>query len=525
MAVSTRPLAASTAPVAGVIAPWPWHTPLVGSVRASMLGRAQRRMEAESYLTDGYGVRLAIEAKQTGWVRFDEIAEASAPPRIKQVLVSPENGMPYLNTSQVFGVRPKPRKWLAMGKTKNAESRLVREGTILVMASATVGRAIVATKAHENAIVSHHFMRVRPLNVKLAGWVYAYLRSPQAQAMMRGSQYASVIRHIEPHHLATLPVPEVADQIAQTFSEKVTEIVACRNNAAHLRDSAEAKFAAAVGMVEISAREEGFSVRLSAAVSGRRRLEAGYHTPRVQAIIRTFKKWERLGDVTNRVWWGNRFKRHYGENGIPYLSADDVFTTNPYAATRILVDPEDGHESFFVKRGWIVMACSGQTYGLNGSAALATKWHENTFFSHDMIRIEPKEGARAGYLLTALTHPVLGRPLLIREAYGMSIPHLDPSDVASFPVARLSREIEDHIADLAEEAASDQERAEVMERELSKAAGKVVSEFLLNAPLDTAVEDATDAQIAKRRLEEISAHPMMLVGGKALQARLVRIKS
>jgi hypothetical protein len=476
MVVSARPVAASAAPVPSI---WPWHTPLVGSVRVSLLKNAQRRMEAESYLTDGYGVRLAIEAKPTGWVRFSELASATAPPRIKQILVSPEHGVPYLNTSQVFDSRPKARKWLAMGKTTKAQERLVKEGTILVMASATVGRAIVATKVHENTIISHHFMRVAPVQDGLAGWVYAFLRSSQGRSMIAGSQYASVIRHIEPGHLATLPVPEVSDEVAANSQKKVEQIVSCRNNAARLRDAAETAFGEAVGPVENTDREEGFSVRLSAAVVGRRRLEAAYYTPYAQAIIRTFRKWERLGDITNGVWWGKRFKRHYGENGIPYLSADDVFTTNPYTTTRILVDLKDGHESYFVERGWLVMACSGQTYGLNGAAIIATEWHENSFFSHDMIRIKPKDGARAGYLLTALTHPVLGRPLLIREAYGMSIPHLDPDDVAGFPVVRLDKNTEDRIADLAEHAASEQARAEMLERELAEEAGKVISEFLM----------------------------------------------
>jgi hypothetical protein len=408
-----------------------------------------------------------------------------------------------------------------MSKTNSGEARLVKEGTILVMASATVGRAIVATKAHENAIISHHFMRVDPLDVSLAGWVYAYLRSPQAQAMMRGSQYASVIRHIEPRHLATLPVPEVSEGIARAFNEKVAEIIACRNDAAHLRDSAESMFSDAVGEIKNPDTESGFSVHISNLANGRRRFEATYHTPYVQAIVRRFKKWEQLGSVAKRVWWGNRFKRHYGESGIPYLSADDVFTTNPYEVRRILVDPEDGHESFFVKRGWIVMACSGQIYGLNGAATIATEWHENTFFSHDIIRIEPKDGARAGYLLTALTHPKLGRPLLIREAYGMSIPHLDPGDVASFPVVRLDKHIEDKIADLAEEATLEQARAEVLERELSEAAGKIVSEFLLSSSL---TENAMDVQTARLRLAEIAAHPERLVSGKELNERLARIK-
>jgi hypothetical protein len=457
---------------------WPWHTPKVGSVSVSLLLSGQRRMEAQAYLSDGHGLRLAIEAKAGGWVRFSQLATAAAPPRIKQVLVSSEHGVPYLNTSQVFDLTPKPRKWLAMGKTSKGHERLVKQGTILVMASATVGRAIVATKAHENTIISHHFMRVTPTKDDLAGWVYAYLRSPQAQAMISGAQYASVIRHIEPRHLATLPVPEVSPETAADFQTRVAAIVACRNKAVELREAAERRFSEAVGVPTGRSSEEGHSVNVSALAGGRRRFEASYHAPKIQSIIGAFKVWEPLRQLTSRIWWGNRFKRHYGDTGLPYMSADDVFTTNPYSSTRILVRQEDGHEDYFVRRGWLIMACSGQTYGLIGATVLATKWHENTFFSHDMIRIIPKPGIRGGYLLTALSHPSLGRPLLIREAYGMSVPHLDPSDIGEVPIVRLGNSTENDIADLAEEAASEQARAEGLERALAEEAGKVITEFL-----------------------------------------------
>jgi hypothetical protein len=478
-------------------------------------------MEAETYLTDGYGIRLAIEAKPLGWVRFSKLATAAAPPRIKQVLVSPEHGIPYLNTSQVFDVHPKPRKWLAMGKTTKAEERLVKEGTILVMASATVGRAIVATKAHENAIISHHFMRVTPTEEELAGWVYAFLRSPQAMSMMKGSQYASVIRHIEPHHLATLPVPEVSKEVAAEFQKQVDEIVSCRDNAARLRNAAETGFSDAIGPVISTEKEEGFTIHLGTFAGGRRRFEGAYHTPLVQAIIRRFKKWDRLGDITKRVWWPNRFKRLYGESGTPYMSADDVFTTNPYALKSVLVEGKKDIDEFAIEPNWIVMARSGQTYGLNGSATLITDYHKGFFLSDDMIRIIPDSTkARPGYLLTALTHPTLGRPLVIREAYGMSIPHLDPADIEEFPVVRLGSTIEDEIANLAEEAALEQAKAEALERKLAEDAGKIVSEFLFRSS-----EDASDAMVAKQRLAEIDVHPESLIRGKALRDRLARIKS
>lgn len=520
MAVSARSVASDDAE-RDAPQKWPWHTAIVGSVRVSLVASAQRRLEAESYLTDGYGIRLAIESKPGGWVCFGDLARASAPPRIKQILVSPETGVPYLNTSQVFDLRPRPRKWLAMGKTTKAEERLVKEGTILVMASATVGRAIVATKAHEDSIVSHHFMRVAPDQELMAGWVYAFLRSPQALAMMKGSQYASVIRHIEPHHLHTLPVPLVSNEIAREFNRRSAEIVSLRNEASQLRDAAEQAFADAVGPVATTAGEEGFSVKLSAASSGRRRFEAAYHKPIIAGILASFPQWQPLGDITERVWWGNRFKRNYGDSGIPYMSADDVFTTNLYSPTKIVVAPGDGHEDFFVERGWLLMACSGQVYGLNGAVMLATEWHENTFMSHDLIRIKPKKGARAGYLLTALTHPTLGRPLLIREAYGMSIPHLDPGDVAAFPVARFGKKIEDRIADLAEEASMRQTKAEALERQLSEAAEKVVADFLFRP----GAADTDDLLLAAHLLEEINLHPDRLLSGRDLEEKMKQWES
>lgn len=478
MAAPARSLAVPETPSSPA---WPWHVPLVGSVRASLLKVAQRRMEAETYLTDGYGIRLSIEAKPEGWVRFNTLASASAPPRIKQVLVSPAHGVPYLNTSQVFDLRPTPRKWLAMGKTTKAEERLVKEGTILVMASATVGRAIVAPKALEGSVISHHFMRIEPNQKELAGWIYAYLRSPQAQAMIGGSQYASIIRHIEPQHLATLPVPIVSEAVAMEFQRKVSAIVTCRNEATRLRDAAETAFAKACGEANLTERETGFSVKVGELLAGRRRFEAAYHTPQARAIIRSFKKWEPLGKVADRIWWPNRFKRLYSDSGTPYMSADDVFTTNPYALKSILVDDKKDIDQFTVEPGWIIMARSGQVYGLNGSCTMATEYHKNFFLSEDMIRIRPKAEVRSGYLLTALTHPSLGRPILIREAYGMSIPHLDPEDVSAFPVVRLGKKIEDKIADLAEQAVHEQARAEVLERELAKEAGEVVTEFLVGS--------------------------------------------
>jgi hypothetical protein len=161
------------------------------------------------------------------------------------------------------------------------------------------------------------------------------------------------------------------------------------------------------------------------------------------------------------------------------MSADDLFTLNPELSKKVLIEQAVNSDRFFVKPGWIVMACSGQTYGLNGSVALATKRHEHCFFSHDIIRIAPRaEKIRPGYLLIALGHPRLGRPLVIRNAYGSSIPHLEPDDVADTPIVRLEKTVEGRIADFAEEAVKLRDEADALENDLTNRAEQLVSTFI-----------------------------------------------
>jgi hypothetical protein len=95
--------------------------------------------------------------------------------------------------------------------------------------------------------------------------------------MATGVRYGHIIKHLETFHLDSIPIPTVADATAADFAARATDLG-----------------------------------------SGRRRLEAAYHSPQAQAILRRFKKKDRLGDIA-RVWRKSRSKRFYGERGIPYL--------------------------------------------------------------------------------------------------------------------------------------------------------------------------------------------------------------
>jgi hypothetical protein len=58
---------------------WPWHTLKHASVSVRQILVGDRRMEAETYLSGGFSLREAIEARTTGWKPFGDLARVEQP--------------------------------------------------------------------------------------------------------------------------------------------------------------------------------------------------------------------------------------------------------------------------------------------------------------------------------------------------------------------------------------------------------------------------------------------------------------
>lgn len=466
--------------------PLPALAPSWAELPAHLLAQGDRRLEAETYLSSGYGLRLAIEERGAGWVRLGQLANVWQPSRLKGILVGPEFGTPFLAATQVFDLRPIPRKWLALSRTENSAGRFVTPGTILVTCSGAVGRATLAHHPHAGVLISHDLLRVEPRAVDQWGWLYAYLRSAQARLMMGGAQYGHIIKHLETSHLEALPVPVVRPELAVGFKKRTQDILDLRNAAYLLEREADERFERALGPLDelTDQGESGFEVRVAALSAGRRRLEAMANNPGVAAVrtqlARRGKGFVSLREAGYDVWLPGRFKRIPAEGGVELIDSSAVFEINPDYDKRIadsdFGDPHKGR----VRAGWLLMARSGQTYGLNGSVAFATVAHEGRVVSDDLLRIAPNSAAKvpAGYLFVALSHPRLGRPLIKAMAYGSSIPHIDAADLLAFEVVRLAAGEEDEIAKLSQNAAAARARADLWERELASDAGRLVERFI-----------------------------------------------
>lgn len=463
---------------------WPWHTAKWSAISASTLLRGDRRMEAASYLSGGYGIRLSLAGRPLKPCAMSKLATAWQPSRLKGIQLNKEFGTPFLAATQVFDLRPRPRKFLSLDRTAGSTERFIENGTIVITCSGSVGRATLIYAAHEGVLISHDLLRITPTDPMHWGWLYAFFRSSLAFEMMTSAQYGHMIKHLEPSHIHDLPVPLPRDDILAEFQGETQRILDLRNEAWRLQQAAEKTFSDAVGDPDPAGSSEvAFTVSAKSLLGRRRRLEATFYSPEATNIFAQFNRAglrvDKLGAITDGVWWMTRFKRIFGDEGDRYLSADELFSVNPGITKKVIVEQAENPDSYRVKAGWIVMACSGQTYGLNGSVSLMTMKHEDAFFSHDLIRIIPREGeVRPGYLFTALGHPELGRPLVIRNAYGTSIPHLDPEDVAETPIVRLKSELEDRVADLAEEAARLRVLADDIENAIAERADNLLHAFM-----------------------------------------------
>lgn len=463
---------------------WPWHSVRSMTIRASALARADRRLEAENFLSDGYGIRLSLTSKPDGQVRLSDLATISQPNRLKGIQLPEGHGVPFLAATQVFDHRPIVRKWLSEQHVDRVAERFVEAGTVLLTCSGNVGRATVATAIHADQIISHDLLRIRARRVDALGWVYAWLRAPSVRMMMRAERYGHIIKHLEVAHLSALPVVLPDPSLVRQCDKALEQIVHHRSEAHKLVLEAEARFAAAFPVLDCLADHPWFGKAASRLqTSSGRRLDAAYHHPIIGAIQDTLRAgaraWQSISEIGFAVALPNRFRRIPAANGTPLIGSAQLFEVNPDIDKRIAETEFGDAAAGRVSEGWLLLARSGQTYGVLGSVAMATAVLADCIVSDDIIRIIPREPkVGAGYLQLALSHPVLGRPRVKALAYGSSIPHIDVAEVRALYIPRIAETDERAIHDCMTRAAELRAEADLAETELGMVAERALLEHL-----------------------------------------------
>lgn len=449
-------------------------------VSSKLLSRGDRRLEASTFLTDGFGLRQGLEAVGST-VPMSDLAEVWQPSRLKGYPVDAGKGLPFLSAGQVFESQHRVRKWLAEAMVPAVESRYLSPDWLMLSCSGEVGRVTAVYDEHLDKVITHDLLRVVPRDPLDYGWLYAYMKTPTFFAIARSAQYGHMIKHLEPEHVLAMPVAMPDPGLRRDVGQDAKNALEMRQASRRLQAQADKLLANLVNPSGTPVKDNPTTTVLASDLwFGRRRIEGQFHRSdvlQVEDLVKSAgRAAEPLVELVESVSVGARFKRHFGANGTPYRSASELFDVNPPVTKRIysalLPDPE----KYMLKAGWIIMACSGQTYGLLGRTTVLTEDHDHVFGSHDLIRIVPDESrARTGYLQTVLNHVDYGRPRVVRYASGTSVPHLDPPDIRQVLIPRFDAAQEDAIADLSDEATALSAEADRLEGAAVRAAEEAVA--------------------------------------------------
>lgn len=450
--------------------------PLIKSIRLSTILGGDTRLEASTYLRDGYGfARLANQCPNH--TRLGDLADIWLPSRLTGYEVPEGKGLPFLTAGQIFEDFPRVRKWLAAAFVPEKDKRFANPKWLLITRSGVVGRVTAIYPHHQSKVLSDDLLRIVPKDDDEYGWLYAYMRTEFFIQIAQAAQYGHMIKHLEISHAAEFPIIMPDKETRLSIGKTATAAIQMRSRAWELRDESFALLERCMDARRNDSIQPLDSkqsvINLSTIMQNRLRLDADSYSGQINAIVGMVANGESdtIRSLTTFCSDLGRFSRIFGDGGRPYVSASELFDVNAKPTKMIYAKLVKDWEKYILHSGTIIMACSGQKYGILGRALMLTDNHEGLFGSHDLMRIIVDESRiRPGYLLAFLNDPRYGRPYVVRNAYGTSIPHLDSSDIQEVRIPRFEDADEKAIADLMDESVRLSAQADELENKATRLA-------------------------------------------------------
>lgn len=404
-------------------------------------------MQARMYVLNGkYGA--GILGGDCGLIK-----SAYYPGRFKRVYCDRTNGKAFFLPSQMTDVYPKAEKYISSITKCDIKELKLKPDTLLLTRSGTIGTVSLVSKTTQGKVYSDDVIRVQFKERYDLGFVYAFFRTSVGNKILTRNGYGAVITHIEPEHLATIPIPDAPAMLKNTIHHLIEQSYALRDASNDLIDEATALLVKELNLppmddiapsfYEKAAKVDTFSVPLSR-LEGR--LEASYHVPVVDAVMERLRQnaaeVTMIGDprVSREVILPGRFKRVYVEegHGRVLIGGKQLYELDP--AVKKYISGRK-HEKILKKlevyENTILLTRSGTI----GKVALVPKHWEHYIPSDHIIRIVPTSDDMAGYLYIFLASDY-AQPLIRRFTYGSVVDEIDDHHVRSIAVPLLK----DHAA-------------------------------------------------------------------------------
>jgi type I restriction enzyme S subunit len=427
-------------------------------VRSSWLDEGGRRLDCNPYMSGALEARDTLKQLKARKDVLSTLTSGHAGgiyngPVFARIWVDDSQfGVPFLSNSDMLNA---DLSNLPLLQRRYAESKKLAylelsPGTTLITCSGTIGRMTFVRPDMAGMWSSQHIMKVVPDPQRIPpGYLYAFLSSRYGMPLVVSGTYGAIIQHIEPEHIADLPVPRFASKIEQRVDQAIARSAAMRDEASRTLQQAIAKLLAAAGLPPIptGGAVTPFSVSSANASSLQKRCDgffhSSYHLDAAEAIKHAGRS-QTLAQFTASIVEPNRFKRvvlDAESGGVPLFGTSAIFWNDPEPSYYL---PRKLAEAYIVNTNTLLIPRSGQLQGVIGRPVLPYGDIIGGAVSEDAIRINCHTPVEAGLLFVFLTSDYGLRQLKAR-AFGSSIPHLDVRQIGECLLPELDQNVAEQI--------------------------------------------------------------------------------
>ncbi|RRR67071.1 MAG: restriction endonuclease subunit S [Candidatus Viridilinea halotolerans] len=422
------------------------------------------RLDSGPYLSGAFEARVALERLQARKEPLhkvtlgglDGIINAGRFPR---TWVNDLNyGIPFLSSTDILQADLSRVSLIAKSAVAQNEKLLIREGWTLITRSGTIGRMAYSRPDMDGLACTEDVLRVIPDPERIPpGYLYAYLSSRYGVPMIVSGTYGAVIQHIEPRHIADLPVPRLGEAIEREVHNLVSEAARLRAVSSSLFIEGTSKIFSTLGIVDSQRhiwyqdqRRLGFNVK-SNELRTHRALNYDPRYVDVQKIIKG-DRFSYLGEICDPNFFGSGiiFKRIDAdpEFAVRLVGQREAFQVRPEG--RWISKASIEGLGLIVPTGTTLIAAHG-TLGeteLYCRSVYATERTSEYAFSGDFVRCVPLEDhILSGYLFAFLRSETAFRMLrCISTGSKQQAPQ--PSLLWELPIPRLVKTDEEYIHNL-----------------------------------------------------------------------------
>ncbi|MBX6387506.1 MAG: restriction endonuclease subunit S [Frankia sp.] len=440
-------------------------------VRAGWLAEQGFRLDARPYVSQAYAARAFLRRLP----RTDPLGRVTArifhPGRVKrQWTTDPAYGVPFLGSADIFEA---DLSWLPLMATaafkSNSNLPLEPGWTLITRSGMTAGRVTCARPGMAGYACSEDVLRVVPDPAEIpSGYLYAFLASPFGIPMIKGGIYGTSVRHIEPHHIADLPVPRLGDEVETRIHELMEQ-------AAELRERFQAgivgatrdlfKSAGLAHLLDLRWHDQPRDLDFEVHRLGPTSLRALNYSPRAQRILAELASvpHRTLGDICagGSLRTGARFKRVDAdpEHGIRLIGQRQAFWLRPEGrwinASRAPADIRQADETVLVAAHGTL----GETEVFARSIFVTGRWLDFAF-SQDFVRVLSGQEDLPGAYLYALLRSEAAFRMLRSMSVGGKQQEFHPTLLRRLPVPECTVSDRRRIAETVRGAFRDRDEAD-----------------------------------------------------------------